>query len=44
MLVSKDVTLIKVILKMGGAIIKQTDNYTNLGQTIKSNGKCYLES
>ena len=34
MLVSKDVTLTKVSLKIGGDIIKQTDNYTYLGQTI----------
>ena len=40
MLVSKDVTLTKVSLKMDGDIIKQTDNYTYSGQTITSNGKC----
>ena len=39
-LVSKDVTLTKVSLKIDGDIIKQTDNYTYLGQTITSNGKC----
>ena len=33
MLVSKDVTLTKVSLKIDGDIIKQTDNYTYLGQT-----------
>ncbi len=37
---SKDVTLTKVSLKIDGDIIKQTDNYTYLGQTITSNGKC----
>ena len=30
----------KVSLKIDGDIIKQTDNYTYLGQTITSNGKC----
>ena len=40
MLVSKDVTLTKVSLTIGGDIIKQTDNYTYFGQTITSNGKC----
>ena len=40
MLVSKDVTLTKVSLKIDGDIIKQTDNNTYLGQTITSNGKC----
>ena len=40
MLISKDVTLPKVISKIDGNIIKQTDNYTYLGQTITSNGKC----
>ena len=40
MLVSKDVILTKVSLKIGGDIIKQTDNYAYLGQTITSNGKC----
>ena len=40
MLVSKDATLTKVSLKIDGDIIKQTDNYTYLGQTITSNGKC----
>ena len=39
-LVSKDVTLTKVSVKIDGDIIKQTDNYTYLGQTITSNGKC----
>ena len=39
MSVSKDVTLTKVSLKIDGDIIKQTDNYTYLGQTITSNGK-----
>ena len=27
-------------MKIDGDIIKQTDNYTYLGQTITSNGKC----
>ena len=40
MLVSKDVTSTKVSLKIDGDIIKQTDNYTDLVQTITSNGKC----
>ena len=40
MLVSKDVTLTKVCLKIDGDIIKQTDYYTYLGQTVTSNGKC----
>ena len=40
MLVSKVVTSTKVSLKIDGDIIKQTDNYTYLGQTITSNGKC----
>ena len=40
MLVSKDVTLTKVSLKIDGDIIKQTDKYTYLGQTVTSNGKC----
>ena len=40
MLVSKDVTLTKVSLKIDGDMIKQTDNYTYLRQTITSNGKC----
>ena len=41
MFVSKVVTLTKVSLKIDddGDIIKQTDNYTYLGQTITSNGK-----
>ena len=30
----------KVSLKIDGDIIKQTDNYIYLGQTITSNGKC----
>ena len=40
MLVSKDVTSTKVSVKIDGDISKQTDNYTYLGQTITSNGKC----
>ena len=40
MLVSKDVTSINVIVKIDVDITKQTDNYTYLGQTITSNGKC----
>ena len=40
MLVSKDVTSIKVSVKIDGDIIKRTDNYSYLGQTITSNGKC----
>ena len=40
MLVSKDVTSTKVSVKIDGGIIKQTDKYTYLGQTITSNGKC----
>ena len=40
MLVSKDVTSTKVSVKIDGDIIKQTDKYTYLGQTITSNGKC----
>ena len=40
MLISKDVTLTKVSLKIYGDIIKQTDTYTYLGYTITSNGKC----
>ena len=40
MLVSKDVTSAKVSVKIDGGIIKQTDKYTYLGQTITSNGKC----
>ena len=40
MLVSKDLTLTKVSMKIDGDIIKQTDKYTYLGQTITSNGKC----
>ena len=38
MLVFKDVNLTKVILKIDGDIIKQTEKYTYLGQTIISNG------
>ena len=34
MLVYKDVTLTKVSAKIDGDIIKETDNYTYLGQTI----------
>ena len=37
MLVSKDVTSINVIVKIDVDIIKQTDNYTYLGQTITFN-------
>ena len=33
-IVSKDITLTKVSLKIDGDIIRQTDNYTYLGQTI----------
>ena len=40
MLVSKDLTSTKVSVKIDGDIIKQTDKYTYLGQTITSNGKC----
>ena len=40
MLVSKDLTSTKVSVKIDGDIIKQTDKYTYLGQTIISNGKC----
>ena len=40
MLVSKGVAMTKVSLEIDGDIIKQTDNYTYLGQTITSNGKC----
>ena len=40
MLVSKDVTSTKVSVNIDGDIVKQTDNYTYLGQTITSNGKC----
>ena len=40
MSVSKHVILTKVSLKIDGDIIKQTDNYTYVGQTITSNGKC----
>ena len=39
-LVSKDVTLTKAIMKIDGDIMKQTDKYTYSGQTITSNGKC----
>ena len=37
MLVSKDVTSTKVSVRIDGDIIKQTDKYTYLGQTITSN-------
>ena len=40
---AKDETLTKVSLKIDGDIIKQTDNYTYLGQTKTSNGKCDVE-
>ena len=40
MLISKYVNLIQVILKNDGVIIKLTDKYTYLGQTIAWNGKC----
>ena len=40
MFVSKDLTSTKVSVKIDGDIIKQTDKYTYLGQTITSNGKC----
>ena len=40
MLVSKDLTSTKVSVNIDGDIIKQTDNYTYLGQTITSNRKC----
>ena len=40
MLVSKDLTLTKISMKIDGDIIKQTDKYTYLGQTKTSNGKC----
>ena len=40
MLVSIDLTSTKVSLKIYGDIIKQTDKYAYLGQTITSNGKC----
>ena len=43
MLVSKDLTSTKVSVKIDGDIIKQTDKYTYLGQTIISNGKCDYE-
>ena len=39
-IVSKDVTSTNAIVKIDVDIIKQTDNYTYLGQTITSNGKC----
>ena len=38
-LVSKDVTLTKVALKIDGDIIKPTDKYTYLGSTVSSKGK-----
>ena len=40
MLVSKEVSSTEVSVKINGVIIKQTDKYTYLGQTITSNGKC----
>ena len=40
MLVSKDLTSTNVSVKSDGDIIKQTDKYTYMGQTITSNGKC----
>ena len=40
MLVSKDVTFTKISFKVDADIIKQIEKYTNLGQTITSNGKC----
>ena len=40
MLVSKDVNSTKVSVKIDGDIIKQSNNYTYMGQTITSNGKC----
>ena len=40
MLVSKDVTSTNVSVNIDGDIIKQTDNYTYLRQTITSNRKC----
>ena len=40
MLVSKDVTSTKVNVEIDGDIIKQTDNYTYLGQNVTLNGKC----
>ena len=39
MLVSKYITLTKPSVNIDADIIKQTDNYTYLGQTITSNGK-----
>ena len=44
MLVSKDVTSTKVSVKIDGDIIKQTDNYTYLGQTKTSNGNVMMKS
>ena len=41
MLISKYVNFTQVILKNDGDIIKSTDKYTYLGQTIAWNGKCY---
>ena len=40
MLVSKELTSTKCSVKIDGDIIKQTDKYTYLEQTITSNGKC----
>ena len=40
MIVSKDLTSTNVSVKIDGDIIKQTDKYTYLGQTITSNRKC----
>ena len=40
MLISKYVNLTQGILKNDGDIIKSTDKYTYLGQTIAGNGKC----
>ena len=40
MLVSKDVTLTKVVLKIDSDIITQTENDTHVGQTITSSEKC----
>ena len=44
MLVSKDVTSTKVIVRIDVDIIKQTDNYTYLGQPITSNGNVMVKS
>ena len=40
MSVSNYVTSTKVSVKIAGDIIKQTNKYTYLGQTMTSNGKC----